>query len=100
VVRSTVDDVFKAAKASTPTGTDADWNKIGKRLAEESDRNDGGKLADLAEAMARGFHANQKAKAQGWPLPWAARNPIQYVREGERLMVTKPGSFDDEETPL
>lgn len=98
VVRSHVDDVFKAAKASTPTGTDVEWNKIGKRLWEEAERG-GNPLADLAEAMARGFLRNAKAKEAGWPLAWAVRNPIQYVREGQRDAVT-PATFDDEENPL
>lgn len=98
VVRSHVDDVFKAAKASTPTGADAEWNRIGKRLWEESERS-GSPLAELAAAMARGFLKNPKARDAGWPVAWVARNPIQYVKEGQRDAPT-PETFDDEENPL
>lgn len=82
IIATAVGDAIKAAGRTRPPrcGNPADrvWVQLVGFVREEAARS-GRTFIDAAKALGRGFATDERARSKGYPLPWLAETPGEYL---------------------
>ncbi len=74
--------------------TSGKWDIIADWVIEFVLINHGRSINEVCASLARGFKASEKAKAKGYPLPWLARNPMEYLDKVSVAPAYAPGDYE------
>ena len=74
--------------------TGSRWSVIGEWVLTYVELHPTRNVAEVCLSLARGFHANAKAKKAGYPLGFLSKNPMEYLDRESTAPALRPEDYD------